>query len=200
MRGENAFLGIEREAAGTRSRRQSDPVIGDGSVLPALHERSDVDQNELVELADREGVSAGGRDTKRRRIAVGERALGPCLVELIDVEAAVGYQRIDVQTQCRLVNGSSGGYGAQIELEVRVISAGLHHQQDRAAVVRASKVMRGIRVGVGAGGRGLRQECGRQKKNEGGQGNTRTFHVGILSAQCADNLNLGLESSGQSAR
>ena len=40
--------------------------------------------------------------------------------------------------------------------------------------------MRGI--GVGAGGRGLRQDYRRQKKNNGGQGNTRAFHVGILSA------------------
>src|SRR5580658_11079014 len=124
---------------------QRDTVIG-GSTQPRLHRRRDVHQDVLVLVFRGERDARGNGGSERWRVAGIDRALGPCAIDVVNVEAARGGYSVDIEFESGLGDvgaGVAGGNRRQIELNERRLRT-FDIEQRLGAVVRGG----GSGVGV----------------------------------------------------
>ncbi len=123
VRCQQAFLRVkEKVAAGAAAQHEGQAVVRAGSRQPCLHQRRDIDEQELIATGGRDGNSTLNQCqcARCRLVIVGQRVFDPTLVHLIQVEAARFDDEIHVQAQRGLAQSGAGGDARQIELHITV--------------------------------------------------------------------------------
>jgi hypothetical protein len=120
--GEVVLLRVKGECPASGREGENDAVVGIFAIGPGLHQRRDIDQDELIETGCRngDGFAAGGGYARRWRVLVVERGLAPGGIDLIDIEASGSREGVDIEAQRGLGDGRVGRQGFEIEADVGV--------------------------------------------------------------------------------